>query len=84
MSYSYRNRAQTPLETGIWWVEHVAATGGAPLLKSNSVNLPSYIYYSFDVFLIIFAVIFLIIISWIWMLRKLFRRKNGGRKSKSE
>lgn len=49
VSYSFKNRPQTPIETAIWWVEYVAATRGAPLLKSHSIHLSMVEYYSIDV-----------------------------------
>ncbi|KAI9576417.1 hypothetical protein GQX74_009473 [Glossina fuscipes] len=38
VSYAYKHRPQTALET-TWWVEYVAAIEGASLLKSHSVHL---------------------------------------------
>ena len=85
VSYSYQNRLKTPLETAIWWVEYVAATNGAPLLKSQSINLSTFTYYSFDVYATIAIALFLIISPFIYLTRKCGRKyaANNG-KSKKE
>ncbi|XP_055597964.1 UDP-glucosyltransferase 2-like [Uranotaenia lowii] len=49
VSYSYRNRPQSPVDTAVWWCEHVVATGGLPLAKSYSTELPWYSYNLIDV-----------------------------------
>ncbi len=50
VSYSFRNRAQRPVETAIWWVEHVAATGGNPFAKPYSPFMNWYEYHLIDVY----------------------------------
>lgn len=84
VSYSYRHRPQTPLETAIWHIEHVAATGGLPLAKSNSRYLPIYAYYNFDVYATILSVILLSIGSWIFILMKCFKRKSSSTTTKAK
>lgn len=69
ISYSYRNRLKDPLEMAIWWVEYVAATRGAPLLKSYSTNLTAFAYYSFDIYLVIIFILLLISSLWFCILR---------------
>jgi len=76
VSYEFRNRPKPPLETAIWWLEHVIATGGAPLTKSYSTVLPWYIYYSLDVYATFVCIFTISILSWIWILRKLFFNKK--------
>lgn len=44
----FREQMNTPLETAIHWVKHVAKTKGAPHLKSVAVDLPFYMYYNLD------------------------------------
>lgn len=66
VSHSFRNRIQTPLETAIWWVEHVAATGGAPLTKSHSVYMTPAAYYSWDVLTALAVGFFVVATSWVW------------------
>lgn len=76
VSYSYRYRPQTPAQTAVWWVEHVAKTGGAPLTKSYSTFMPFYTYYSFDIYVALLAIFTLTIVIWIWMIRRCFRKKS--------
>lgn len=85
VSYSYRNRQKTPLETAIWWVEYVAATKGAPLLKSHSINMSTFTYYSFDVYATFAIILFLIISPFIYIARKCSRKSTSKNlKSKKE
>lgn len=81
VSYTYRNRPRTPLETAIWWTEYVAATQGAPLLKSPSMNMSTIAYYSFDVYATIVAVFGLVIFLPIYVICKSCRTSV---KSKTE
>lgn len=83
VSYSYRHRPKTPLETAIWWTEYVAATG-APLLKSHSVNMSTFVYYSFDVYATIAVILLVIVYLWICIVRKCFGKSNTNSKSKEE
>lgn len=70
VSFSYKNRPQSPIDTANWWVEHVAATGGVPLTKSSSTFLPGYIYYSFDVYATLLSVLLPCLIGWIYVISK--------------
>lgn len=81
VSFSYRNRPQKPIETAVWWVEHVAATGGAPLTKSISTYLPGYIYHSVDICLTFLPILLLCLIGWTYVIVKCMRR---GTKTKVE
>lgn len=76
VSYSFKNRIQTPLETAIWWVEHVAATGGAPLSKPYSVYMGAVAYHSWDVIAVLALILIAIVASWIWLLRQCLCSKN--------
>lgn len=67
VSYSFNNRILKPLDTAVWWVEHVAATKGAQLLKSNSVNMNGFAYHLLDVYAVLALGILMIILSWIWV-----------------
>lgn len=70
VAFSYKNRPQSPIDTANWWVEHVAATGGAPLTKSSSSFLPGYIYYSFDIYAVLIAVLIPSILAWLFVVSK--------------
>lgn len=84
VSYSYKNRPQTPLETAIWHIEHVAATHGLPLAKTHSRKLPAYAYHNFDVYATILVVLLISTASWIFLLRKCFRRLTSTTKTKTQ
>lgn len=49
VSYAFRNRAKSPIETAMWWAEHVAATKGELMLKSPAARMSGFVYHSFDV-----------------------------------
>lgn len=40
----------------IWWVEHVAATKGAPFTKSSSTFLSGYVYHSLDIYTLFLSI----------------------------
>ncbi|KAH8271775.1 hypothetical protein KR044_005411 [Drosophila immigrans] len=67
---AYNHRPQPPLDTAVWWVEHVAETRGAPLLQPSAVHLSRFVYYSLDVYLTIAGVLLLILASFkaLWRL----------------
>lgn len=67
VSQSFNNRVTKPLNTAVWWVEHVAATKGAKLLQSNSVYMDGYAYYLFDVYAVLVLAISVIVLSWVWV-----------------
>ncbi|XP_011178887.3 UDP-glycosyltransferase UGT5 [Zeugodacus cucurbitae] len=75
VSYSYRHRPQTALETAIYWVEYVAKTEGAPLLKGNAVYLSRFAYYSLDIYLFIAFIIFISVVSWSFVCSRLCSRR---------
>ncbi|XP_022230648.1 UDP-glycosyltransferase UGT5 [Drosophila obscura] len=66
---AYNNRVQQPLETAIWWVEHVAATKGAPLNQPSAVHLSRFVYYSLDIYLVVISVILLLFIGCLGLRR---------------
>lgn len=77
VSHSYRNRLQTPQKTAVWWVEHVAATGGVPLTRSHSVNMPGYSYYSLDVYATLTIALSVFIGSWVWVLKRFCGKRSN-------
>jgi glucuronosyltransferase len=56
MSQLFRDRPQTPLETAIFWIEHVIRHGGAPHLRSAAVDLSWYQYLLLDVLAVLILV----------------------------
>nr|CAI5829891.1 unnamed protein product [Callosobruchus analis] len=53
------DRQVPPLQEAVYWVEYVIRHNGAEHLRMWYVQMPWYQYYMVDVFLAIFAVIFL-------------------------
>lgn len=49
LSKAYRDRPVGPLETAVWWTEHVARGDGLPYLRSEAANLPWYQRHLLDV-----------------------------------
>lgn len=82
VSYSYKNRPQPVMETVVWWVEYVAATGGGVLTKSYASELPWYVHESFDVYAVVFIVFSICIFSWVFILRMLFGSSQNLKDSK--
>lgn len=87
VSFAFNNRLRPARETAVWWVEHVAATRGAPLLKSHSVFMSGWAYHSYDVIGALLAGALVILTSWWWAIRRCCsstpnERKGGGAKLK--
>lgn len=70
VSYSYRNRPMNPVQTAVWWCEHVVATGGLPLAKSYSTELPWYVYHLLDVNFALHAFNFVYHLCWFWLVKR--------------
>ncbi|XP_053692404.1 UDP-glycosyltransferase UGT5-like [Sabethes cyaneus] len=70
VSFSYRNRPQSAVETAVWWCEHVVATGGLPLGKSYAIELPWYSYYLIDVQIAVYTFLFV----YFWITYRLLKR----------
>lgn len=84
VSFSYRNRERKPLDTAVWWIEHTAATRGAPLTKSYATFLPWYIYHSLDVYLTFLAGFSICVYAWIATIRRcLLKNSNKDKIKKS-
>lgn len=70
VSRSYRDRLMSPIDTAVWWVEHIVKTGGDSLNKSASIGMPWYIYYSLDVILTFITAFTICILSWVWVIKR--------------
>lgn len=68
---SFKNRPLSPVESAVWWSEYVILTNGAVLTKSHSVFMNWYTYYSLDVYFAVISIIFMTIISWIFLIKKI-------------
>lgn len=71
VQYSFRNRQNTPAQTAVWWAEHIAATAGAPLVRSNAVGMSTIAYHSLDVYAFLAVVLLAFVGSWVWIVRRL-------------
>lgn len=65
ISYELRNQLRSPLETGVWYVEHTIATKGFELGRANTVDMCWFTYYSLDVI----TVILLSVLSAIYIVK---------------
>ncbi|KAK9886588.1 hypothetical protein WA026_017515 [Henosepilachna vigintioctopunctata] len=61
-SHLLRNQPVKPLESAMFWIEHVIEHGGGPHLKPHSLKLSWYEYYLLDVYAAIIGVALLVII----------------------
>lgn len=55
VSFKFKDRLSTPLETAIFWIEYVIRHNGAPELRTVGADLPWYQYFLVDVISIIVA-----------------------------
>ncbi|XP_030384084.1 UDP-glucuronosyltransferase 3A1-like [Scaptodrosophila lebanonensis] len=76
VALSFNERPQTPVETAIWWVEHVAKTGGVLLTQPSSVHMSRFVYYSLDVYLVFIVTVLLLVAACYGILRQLCRLKR--------
>ncbi|KAH8282260.1 hypothetical protein KR054_006500 [Drosophila jambulina] len=78
---AYNSRIQAPLDTAIWWVEHVAETRGAPLTQPSAVYLSRFVYHSLDVYLVVALILLLPVLTFVGLIR-LCRKAGGAAKLK--
>lgn len=64
-SAKFRDRPLSPIDTAVYWVEHVARHKGAEHMRSPAINMPFYQYLLLDVisFLIV-VTLFLIYVLY--------------------
>ncbi|KAH8269748.1 hypothetical protein KR018_009818 [Drosophila ironensis] len=72
---SYNNRIKSPLDTAIWWVEHVAETKGAPLIQPSAVHLSRFVYYSLDVYVVVALLVLAPLLLLVGLIRLCRREK---------
>ncbi|XP_037817468.1 UDP-glucosyltransferase 2-like [Lucilia sericata] len=82
LSRRYRDQPQTPLETGIYWIEYVLRHDGAPHLRNAGMDLNYLQQYNIDVFAILGVVFLVIIIVFVIFVRLLFKCLCGSGKLK--
>lgn len=68
-SERYRDLLKNPVETGVFWVEHVAKNKGAPHLRSVAVDLTFYQLYNLDCWALIVMVLIFILFALITFIR---------------
>lgn len=78
VSHAYQNRLNTPLQTALWWIEHVAETKGAPLIRSRATHVPTLIYYSIDIYVTIALVILINVILLKWLVCSCLRKRRSA------
>jgi glucuronosyltransferase len=74
VSYSYTHRPMTPKQAAIYWAEYVIATNGAHLTRPHAGDAHWLVYSVLDIYLFVFVSFCLVVASWIWMWRKLFKK----------
>lgn len=85
VSMAFRDRMHSPAETAVWWVEHVAKTGGAQFGKSNAINLSAFEYHSLDVLVVLVSTIFVFNVLLVLLIKKVCcsKRQNEAKKQKT-
>lgn len=83
VSYSYRNRPQPAIKTAVWWVEHVAATGGAHFTDSQLTLMKWYEYNLLDVYAVVLGGFILFVVSCAWIFKKICGKKKAYKKVKA-
>lgn len=61
----FQDNIVSPMEKAVFWIEHVAATKGAPHLQSIATHFHTYLYYNLDVWAFYALIIVLkLFMSW--------------------
>ncbi|XP_048418888.2 UDP-glucuronosyltransferase 2A1-like [Stegostoma tigrinum] len=71
LSALHRDQPETPMERAIFWIEYVARHKGAAHLRSESYQLPWYIYYSVDVMIFLLSLFIMIAVVAVLLLKNL-------------
>ena len=69
LSEMFRDRPQSPLETAIFWTEHVIRHRGEPNLRTAALDLTWYQYFLLDVITLLIVVVILINTSLYFFVR---------------
>lgn len=78
LAHSFNTRPMDPKDLAVFWVEHTAEMGErqAKYVKPASVNKPWFIYYGLDVISVIIGSLVGLVLSWMWLLRVVFKKKQ--------
>lgn len=60
VSFAFRNRPLSPVDTSVWWIEYVIATGGMSFARTPYVvDMYWFTYHSVDVVVVLIAGFFI-------------------------
>jgi glucuronosyltransferase len=74
VAYSYTHRPMKPRESAVYWSEYVIATKGAHLTRPYAGDAHWIVYSGLDIYLFVLAVLCTIFGSWIYFMKKLFKK----------
>lgn len=75
LSRHFKDRPTTPQELVVYWTEYVISHRGALHLRSYFADMPLYQYYFLDI-LLVFALILLVLYTFIHLFMKCFVQKT--------
>lgn len=84
VSYEHRNRLASPIDTAVWWIEHVIATGGYEFGKANTHEMYWFYYYSIDSIILTFIVILSLILIVVKLLKLFCQSRSIDIKTKTK
>ncbi|KAI7793325.1 UDP glucuronosyltransferase 5 family, polypeptide D1 [Triplophysa rosa] len=84
ISRLHRDQPMRPLDTAIFWIEHVMRHKGAKHLRSEFYNMSWYSYHSVDVFLVLLGVFAVFVFTTVAIIRYVCCRICCKRKLKKE
>lgn len=68
-SFAFQNRPMSPVDTAVWWINHVIATKGFPLGRSYSIEMSWFTYHSFDVIFTLIAILIVVLATFYLLLK---------------
>ncbi|KAK7125809.1 hypothetical protein R3I93_021240 [Phoxinus phoxinus] len=84
LSGLHRDQPMRPLDSAIFWIEYVIRNKGATHLRSEFYKMPWYSYHSVDVFLVLFTVVAVFVLSVVAIIRYVCRKTCCKRKIKND
>lgn len=83
VAFSYVNRPMSPKESAVYWSEYVIKTKGGKLLRPHSGDAHYFIYSMLDIHLFLLFVGAAILMSWIYLVRRLFGKSAEPEKKEA-
>ncbi|XP_053603916.1 UDP-glucosyltransferase 2-like [Plodia interpunctella] len=77
------DQPQKPMERAIWWTEYVLRHGGARHLRAASANVSWIEYWMIDVVAALFVALFMVVVTIVSIVNKIFNLCVGKRKVKT-